>query len=1267
MSINTRLQSLLEQYGYLADGDLSQADFDDFRSKHFGDVQFLLEGSSEDQAAYAAIAANRYADFKSQLDFQPNSTRPARHYGSASDYTGDLLSEEARLYQEERRTGIPIEGMSEDVRTYMNQFNRYTWYDTEDKKQVSRFITPNELTDDDCVRVVVRTNFFPDFSTQSMRELYGLTQAVKAATGDRHAIFKLACVENDLAYLIDEVQKYNLEQKACGYFATRFGCANMGDLAEMVFGKYLELYMNPDASTQDVDSLMLTISPQELSRQATDRFTGMIAALQKWGDELERWLTQEYNDLRLDGDGLVQNEEAEDNIDDFEDAIADFETLIDNDPDAAMQFLLEMGDELGFPDMTDPDAVVVYIGRQRIELQKTEEGSDGEAQRLFFEGMTKLQTGDTSGVDLLHQALKAPDAKEMPAEVRSLCETMIAQANTVMQNTKVFRELEFMRASLTLRYQTQLAWGEEQKTLFDGDVLDNAAWSAREVLGVRHWDVVAGDLEDYFGAMRVQAELETYVQEKAKQGETVSIADALKAIDVDKKEKKFWQEHYEKNQDKVTKDSSAVAWLDTAQDLQKKDLHKEAFTAGMRAASGALFKLDAELAKPEHAQNLQDVRRRLTEVERDARKKIEAGHDERVWALIEQGLTPSEARSQVAAFENQQIEEIYDQEYAFELIKLYDDGEFADIGLSEKDLQAFAIMRDNREGLFGWNPDAVEDKFWHAAEFVAFTLPTLGVGGFASQTVKQDLKRVIVGLVARGVARRMTAEAIVASGEAVVWAELRQLIATQSVARATQIVEGRGLVGIASQATTMYAEGVAFHAVSSVVGTLQYGADVWDSFLIGSLTTVGMLGSIQIGNLFYQDTVRPTLARWLATGQVEARGAVARLVLPRVPGTAGRVDVGDAAAFFIEAGVFAGYGMLQEAAMNPDAVEWWYEFAKEDGSVGVGLTDLGKDYLKNYGRSVLELTAIKGGIGTAKKKLQEAKDGELKFKPIAEDQGGTYYMQRGEIDVLAERRGQSHSGWGYYDLSTDGTYVPDNVFGKAQRRKETMPKPDLQKVLKRGVLRIGTSGDYFPFSYRDPELRGIDIEIGRAFGKSLGVRVEFIEFRWSDLMSDLASGEFDIVMSGINITPERVRVAEFSHPYVTSGAVPVVSSTLNVTGIEQLNDPAIRIVVNRGGYLEGVTRKTFPKAQIITTTDNTKLAEYVIQGKADAIMTDSLEAQSILDNMPSLILLHRVTDDHHGFMLPKGSTGLKTELDVYLGSIDGSNTVKSLIRRFQKD
>jgi cyclohexadienyl dehydratase len=91
----------------------------------------------------------------------------------------------------------------------------------------------------------------------------------------------------------------------------------------------------------------------------------------------------------------------------------------------------------------------------------------------------------------------------------------------------------------------------------------------------------------------------------------------------------------------------------------------------------------------------------------------------------------------------------------------------------------------------------------------------------------------------------------------------------------------------------------------------------------------------------------------------------------------------------------------------------------------------------------------------------------------------------------------------------------------------------LDKIIQRGSILVGTTGDYKPFTYLNPagsKFEGIDIDMALALGRALGVEVKFVKTSWPTLMKDFQEDKFDIGMGGISINLERQRKAFFSIP-----------------------------------------------------------------------------------------------------------------------------------------
>jgi cyclohexadienyl dehydratase len=168
--------------------------------------------------------------------------------------------------------------------------------------------------------------------------------------------------------------------------------------------------------------------------------------------------------------------------------------------------------------------------------------------------------------------------------------------------------------------------------------------------------------------------------------------------------------------------------------------------------------------------------------------------------------------------------------------------------------------------------------------------------------------------------------------------------------------------------------------------------------------------------------------------------------------------------------------------------------------------------------------------------------------------------------------------------------------------------------LRNSPLRIGTSGDYPPFSAW-PEgaalPRGFSVDLARAFARDEGLEIQWVRFRWPDLLRDLTAGRFDLALSGVTIRPERAAAGLSSIPLATSGALvlmPLAQPPTPDLAHGLLADPGLRLAVNAGGHLERVTRSRFPHAIVEAIPDNAAVLRRLASGGADGVVTDLVEA-----------------------------------------------------------
>jgi cyclohexadienyl dehydratase len=195
------------------------------------------------------------------------------------------------------------------------------------------------------------------------------------------------------------------------------------------------------------------------------------------------------------------------------------------------------------------------------------------------------------------------------------------------------------------------------------------------------------------------------------------------------------------------------------------------------------------------------------------------------------------------------------------------------------------------------------------------------------------------------------------------------------------------------------------------------------------------------------------------------------------------------------------------------------------------------------------------------------------------------------------------------------------------------------------TLRIGTSGDYPPFStFADPDshtlapVRGFDVELAADFARDLGVGIEWVPFRWPELETRVAADAFDIVASGVTWRPARAVTGWMTRATAIGG--PCVVGDL---------EPA-RVAVNQGGVLERFARTRFPSAQIIALDDNLALGGALTRHRADAVVTDSFE-RAHLGLAPGLAFAcEPKTDRKVLWIAPARAAELGPRLDAWLAT-----------------
>ena len=224
---------------------------------------------------------------------------------------------------------------------------------------------------------------------------------------------------------------------------------------------------------------------------------------------------------------------------------------------------------------------------------------------------------------------------------------------------------------------------------------------------------------------------------------------------------------------------------------------------------------------------------------------------------------------------------------------------------------------------------------------------------------------------------------------------------------------------------------------------------------------------------------------------------------------------------------------------------------------------------------------------------------------------------------------------------------------------------DLQRILAAGVLRVGTTLDYPPFSSGTlDQPGGIDITLAKRLGDSLGVPVQFVQTSWPTLTQDFTARAFDLALSGVSITPSRTALGAFSAPYHIGGKTPIgrCLDQDRFKDFATIDQPETRAVFNPGGTNERFARQHLQHAQFIIFPDNRFIFQELMAGRADVMFTDEIEvALKTQQHRPLCALMpgQRLTYQEKAVWLHKDDA-LKQYIDDWLQTIIADGSLKAL-------
>jgi cyclohexadienyl dehydratase len=160
---------------------------------------------------------------------------------------------------------------------------------------------------------------------------------------------------------------------------------------------------------------------------------------------------------------------------------------------------------------------------------------------------------------------------------------------------------------------------------------------------------------------------------------------------------------------------------------------------------------------------------------------------------------------------------------------------------------------------------------------------------------------------------------------------------------------------------------------------------------------------------------------------------------------------------------------------------------------------------------------------------------------------------------------------------------------------------------------------------------------------------------WPSLMQDLVAGRFEVAVGGITRTARRASQALVSRPLAITGKVALVrcADQERYGSLEAIDAKGVTVVEDRGGTNEQFALAHTRQATLILLPDNQRPFAYLLEGRADVMFTDAIEALYRQQTMPGLCAVRPdepYTRVEKVFLFRKDQRGLRDRFDRWFAA-----------------
>ena len=245
------------------------------------------------------------------------------------------------------------------------------------------------------------------------------------------------------------------------------------------------------------------------------------------------------------------------------------------------------------------------------------------------------------------------------------------------------------------------------------------------------------------------------------------------------------------------------------------------------------------------------------------------------------------------------------------------------------------------------------------------------------------------------------------------------------------------------------------------------------------------------------------------------------------------------------------------------------------------------------------------------------------------------------------------------------------LLAQVSGRAEAAPLT-IEDIKKRGVVRIGVEAAYRPFTFREGSaIVGYDVDLAKEIFAPLGVKVEMVDTAWAGVIPALYAGNFDVIMTSLTYTKERVAKVGYSIPYTEATQEMLVraSDAGTIKNLDGMSGKILGVKLGSAGdtmktgldeKLKAATGKGF--SQVKTYDDHPAAYLALAQGSVDGVINTLATLTQVVKDAPGKYAIVRDIGPRNwaGIGTRKEDTDLIAFLDQRIAALKESGAIYKL-------